>query len=78
VFHYVNAWEEKNEKGQDIIVMFGCPQHNVDIAIEKEHPFLEDGNFSIKLAKFTFNLDTGEADMRVVNDNLSVEFPVVN
>ena len=31
VFHYVNAWEDKNDKGEDIIVMFGCPQENVNI-----------------------------------------------
>ena len=24
-FHYVNAWEDKNEEGEDIIKMFGCP-----------------------------------------------------
>ena len=78
VFHYANAWEEKNEKGEDLIVTFGCPQEVVDIALEKEHPFLEDGDFKIKFAKFTLNLATGQADMRVVLDDLSVEFPVIN
>ena len=61
-----------------MIVMFGCPQDSVDIALDKEHPFLEEGDFRIKLTKFTFNLHTGEAGMRVLNDDLSVEFPVIN
>jgi len=25
-FHYVNAWEEKNAEGEDIIVLYGCAQ----------------------------------------------------
>lgn len=77
-FHYANAWEEKNDKGHDLVVMFGCPQETVDIALEKDHPFFEDENFRIKFAKFTFNLTTGEADMKYVVDHLSVEFPIIN
>lgn len=77
-FHFVNAWEDKNDKGQDIVVMFGCPQETVDISLEKDHPFFEDENFRIKLAKYTFNLVTGEADMQYVVDHLSLEFPIIN
>jgi len=77
-FHYANAWEDKNEKGQDIIVMFGCPQDYVDIALEKEHPFLEDVGFRIKFTKFVLNLETGEANMKVLIDDMSLEFPVIN
>lgn len=58
--------------------MFGCPQESVDISLEKDHPFFEDENFRIKLAKYTFNLITGEADMKYVVDHLSVEFPIIN
>lgn len=58
--------------------MFGCPQETVDIALEKDHPFFEDENFRIKLAKYTFNLATGEADMKYIIDHLSVEFPIIN
>ena len=50
----------------------------VDIALEKDHPFFEDENFRIKLAKYTFNLVTGEADMKYVVDHLSLEFPIIN
>jgi carotenoid cleavage dioxygenase len=58
--------------------MFGCPQDYFDIALEKDHPFFEDENFRIKLAKFTFNMVTGEADMKYVVDHLSLEFPIIN
>jgi len=40
VFHYVNAWEEKAENGDDIIRCFGCTQDSVNIDFEEEHPFL--------------------------------------
>lgn len=57
---------------------YGCAQEDVDIALEKDHPFFEDENFRIKLAKFTFNLVTGDADMTYVIDHLSTEFPIIN
>lgn len=78
VFHYVNCWEDVNEKNQKIIVLYGCCQFDVNIALEKEHPFFEDENFRIKLARMEFNLVTGEADFKIVCDHLSLEFPVIN
>jgi carotenoid cleavage dioxygenase-like enzyme len=78
VFHYVNAWEEQNDKGQTVIKLVGCPQVYVDLALTKEHPFFEDENFNTKLAAYTFNLVTGEATERILVDGLSLEFPVIN
>jgi carotenoid cleavage dioxygenase-like enzyme len=49
VYHYVNAWDSKNEKGEDIVTMFGCVLSNVNLEYkhrnpydrkDKEHPFL--------------------------------------
>lgn len=50
VFHFVNAWDSKNEKGEDIVTMFGCALSDVNLEhkhkedyndpSEKEHPFL--------------------------------------
>lgn len=78
-FHFVNAWEDKNEQGQAIIKMYGCPQDYVEISLDKEHPFLEGSSgFTIKLAKYIFNLETGEATMETLVDDLSCEFPIVN
>jgi carotenoid cleavage dioxygenase-like enzyme len=50
----------------------------VEISLDKEHPFLEDKNFTSKLARYTFNLVTGEATMKTVVDDLALEFPVIN
>jgi len=58
--------------------LFGYAQEYVDIALEKEHPFFEDAEFKIKLTKYTFNLVTGEADMKYLVDDISLEFPVIN
>jgi len=59
--------------------MYGCPQDYVEISLDKEHPFLEGSSgFTIKLAKYIFNLETGEATMETLVDDLSCEFPIVN
>jgi carotenoid cleavage dioxygenase-like enzyme len=77
VFHYVNAWEETNEKGEMIIKLFGCIQTKLSINFEEEHPFM-DGQQSPKLTKFTFNLATGESTMVKLLDDIACEFPVIN
>ena len=40
VFHFVNAWESNNEKGEEIIKMYGMTQTRINIDFEDEHPFL--------------------------------------
>jgi len=40
VFHYVNAWEEKAENGDDIIRCYGCRQDEANIDLDEEHPFI--------------------------------------
>ena len=65
VFHYVNAWEYKNDDGQTIIRMFGCVQNHIDIDLDHgEHPFAA-GAQAPKLTKFEFNLSTGLPTMQV-------------
>ena len=44
VFHYVNAWEERNEKGEEIIKFYGGVFKNFEPDMKSypfgEHPFL--------------------------------------
>ena len=50
VFHYINAWDSVNEKGEDIVTLFGCSLDDVSLEhkhkqdpndpFEEEHPFL--------------------------------------
>jgi carotenoid cleavage dioxygenase-like enzyme len=50
VFHFINAWDSVNERGEDIVTMFGCSlndislehkhKENYDDPSEQEHPFL--------------------------------------
>lgn len=79
VFHYVNAWEEKNEAGQTIITLWGAALDDVNLDFYDEHPFhaREDDGFSSKLSRMTFNLATGEKTMEQDFISKSVEFPVV-
>jgi carotenoid cleavage dioxygenase-like enzyme len=77
VFHYVNAWEEINEKGEEIIKLYGCTQTKIDIDFEEEHPFLA-GKQAPKLSRFIFNLTTGEADWKILINDISMEFPVID
>ena len=76
VFHYVNAWEYKNDEGQDMIKLFGCTQTHVDIDLDKgEHPFAA-GAQAPQLSKFEFNLTTGTSEWKV-QEKVNMEFPVV-
>ena len=77
VFHFVNSWEEVNQKGETEIILFGCALDNVDLNFEVEHPFMM-GQTDPKLTKFVLNLSTGNASMEQIAPHLNVEFPTVN
>lgn len=64
VFHYVNAWEEKNEAGEDIIRAYGCVSKGNDFNLDftEEHPFLKDPKKPV-INRFIFNLTTGASSM---------------
>ena len=38
-FHFGNAWEERNDKGEEIIKVYNCPSDMVDVEFKEEHPF---------------------------------------
>lgn len=76
-FHYGNAWEEKNEKGEDLIILWGCRADDIDIEFKIEHPFLAD-NWNTKTTRFEFNLSTGKAQQVAYIPTKSTEFPIVN
>ena len=77
VFHFVNAWEDVNEKGETIIKLFGCTQTKINIDFEEEHPFLA-GKQAPKLSKFVFNLTTGESSWDVLIEDINMEFPIID
>ena len=75
--HYCNSWEEKNKEGHDVITIFGCAMDEIDLDINKEHPFL-DKHLYPKLTKWTFNLTTGKSEMKTMINDRALEFPVIN
>jgi carotenoid cleavage dioxygenase-like enzyme len=66
-----------NDEGQTVIILFGCAQTRINIDFDDEHPFLA-GKQAPKLSKFTFNLSTGEASWKILNDEICMEFPVID
>lgn len=74
-FHYVNAWEEKDEEGRDIIVFWGCTMDDVCLDFHQEHPFY--GENRISLTKMTFNLYTGNSTFQKYENGSSFDFPIV-
>lgn len=38
-FHFGNAWEEKNDQGEDIIKLYSSQTAQVDAEFKSEHPF---------------------------------------
>jgi len=79
VFHYVNAWEEKNEAGDDVIRCYGCatPGAKFNLDFTEEHTFLK-GPHTPTLNRFIFNLTTGACEMTPLFEDMSCEFPIIN
>lgn len=93
VFHYINAWDSVNDKGEEIVTLFGCSldnvslptehshKENIDDPFEQERPFLwepHDSDEKQKLTKFTFNMTTGESEMKILMEDLRQDFPVID
>jgi len=64
VFHYVNAWEERNEAGDEIIRCYGAavPGAKFNLDFTEEHTFLK-GDHLPFLTRYIFNLTTGACEM---------------
>ena len=79
VFHYVNAWEEKNEAGDDIIRCYGAATPGADFNLDftEEHTFLK-GPHLPKLNRFIFNLTTGASEMTPLFEDMRCEFPIID
>jgi len=79
VFHYVNAWEEKNDAGDDIIRCYGCatPGANFNLDFREEHTFLK-GEHVPRINRFIFNLTTGASEMTPLFRDMSSEFPTMD
>lgn len=82
VFHYINAWEEKNEAGDDIIRCYGCAvagdKFNLDFT--EEHTFLNDSNATHlpTLNRYIFNLTTGASEATPLFKEMKCEFPMID
>ena len=87
VYHFVNAWDSKNDKGEDIVTMYGCALTKVSLEFKhkknhekEEHPFLWESSEHEnqgRLTKYIFNLTTGDWSMDQLLD-LATDFPLID
>ena len=81
IYHTINAREEKNEQGHTIVVMTACriedPLPYLDHEREPEIPRLFFLRLHPYLYEFRFNLHTGKADQKQLDD-VPTEFPRIN
>ena len=79
VFHYINAWESQNVKGETVIYVYACLHNDFDITFRfmTEHPF-DRNKYQSDLTKLTFNLDTDETKVTTLLKNMRCEFPTIN
>jgi carotenoid cleavage dioxygenase len=74
IFHFANAWDYKNEKGEDIIVFFAVTWASIDISLESRKHWQIKGEFQ-KFEKFTVNLTQRTLIRTVLVDDGYCEFP---
>mmetsp|Transcript_12484 Transcript_12484/g.20986 ORF Transcript_12484/g.20986 Transcript_12484/m.20986 type:complete len:156 (+) Transcript_12484:1024-1491(+) len=77
VFHYINAWEETNAKGEKTVVTIGPAWYNLDFDFNSEHPEPGTQRDTTVLLKFVFNLSTGEAAITDLGYKEAFEFPTI-
>ena len=76
IFHYIGSWEEKNDKDEDIVVIWGCSLQTVSIDFYREHPFY--GKHIVdEITKITLNLATGKSTFKKFEPGFSGDFPVI-
>jgi carotenoid cleavage dioxygenase len=84
VLHWTNAWETKNEKGEDEVVLEGYYQDKpmpdpIEEAGEYSHmmAYVDEHSFQSRLHRWRFNLKTGETTEERLSDRI-VEFGMIN
>ena len=76
IFHYIGSWEEKNDKDEDIVVIWGCSLQTVSIDFYREHPFY--GKHIVdEITKITLNMATGKSTFKKFEPCFSGDFPVI-
>lgn len=83
MLHVANAWEETNAAGQTVIVMVGTPYQmpkRFDGSLDVQRLLFTIGTngTDYELYEWRFNLATGQTQERVLDDILTVEFPVIH
>lgn len=83
LYHVVNAWEETEASGHDVVVMIGTPfrlpcDAAGNIIADQVPRLLAELDADHVLYEWRFDLRTGRTRERVLDDIINAEFPVIN
>jgi len=83
LYHVVNAWEESDGKGGDVVVMVGCrymPVLDAHGRIDAQRTAKDVAELVMhaRLWVWKMNVKTGETEERLLNGNYNAEFPTYN
>jgi len=76
VFHFGNAWDSQNSKGEHIVTLIACVHSDISIGLQQEHFDVRDGPKQC-IEKFEFNLATKEHTRKKMAYE-KCEFPIIN
>lgn len=76
VFHFGGTWDEINEKGESVVIMYALTWEEIQIGLQTEHVFGE--NDYQKLEKFVFNMSDLSVKRTVLIEGMNIEFPIIN
>lgn len=74
-FHFANSWDEMNEKGETVVVLFAVIYPDLDMDFQNhEHYVLCDDKGQL-FQRMEFNLTTKQMTTKNLIENLNIEFP---
>lgn len=76
VFHFGGTWDEINEKGESVVIMYALTWEEIQIGLQTEHIFEKD-NYQ-KLEKFEFNMTDSTVKRTTLVEGMNIEFPILN
>lgn len=82
-FHFVNSWDWINEKGEEMVTVFGAAftKFDLDIQYQEYNVNNESAQSENDFTKYTFNMATGEITIKnklLEGQFVHTEFPVIN
>lgn len=75
-FHFGGCWDEVNEKGETVVILYAVVHEGFQITLYTEHALTKD--CLQKLEKYEFNMTTNEVKKTTLLKDMYLEFPNLN